>query len=332
MITETLQNKDIPVTAKGTVLLVVCLYENNFGDILIYQTISEKFKQAGFDIQIVHVNQPLSESRLVEKANNCDFLYFVGGGIIERWAPEVIKKFDTVVYKLKVPYGVVGLSTGEFDYSYMSNSLKLFSEKACFFYTRDEASVETFYKAGAKKLPIVGVDVVFANDHIQQARIGGNIVKAAFRNIPYVDITGDLDWPKWSNVLKKIGVSSLIRDCNDAQKALDIPIVNADILTQIASSRMVVAMRFHIIVVAAMMGVLPIPIAYCPKVRRLANQLGISEYCLSLKEYDKLESVVNAMQANEFLIRSTLQNRVSMLRASANEIINQSIRLVEKCV
>ena len=109
---------------KGTVLIVVCLFENNFGDILIYETINKKLRDAGFKTEIVEVSQPLCQSKLIERANNCDFLYFAGGGIIERWAPEIITHFDSLHKDIRVPYGVMGLGTGVFDYGKFSTHVR----------------------------------------------------------------------------------------------------------------------------------------------------------------------------------------------------------------
>jgi len=314
----------------GTVLLVVCLFENNFGDILIYETIDKKLKDAGFETQIVEVSQSLTQSKLVEKANKSDFLYFAGGGIIERWAPQIVKNFDLLHKHIRAPYGVVGLSTGEFDYTAFNNSLKLFSEKAAFFYTRDEESVETFRKAGACKLPIAGVDIAFANDTLARLKRTGNIVTASFRNVPYIDIGGDLDWDMWSDALRKIGVEYLIWDCSNAQEKLGITISENDILEDISKSYIIVAMRFHIILAASMMGVLTIPIAYCPKVKRLAKQLGIEDYCLEPDDHDKLESTFRRLRSNEKTVRKNLEARGPELRSRANEIIWDSIRIMEK--
>lgn len=315
---------------KGTVLIVVCLFENNFGDILIYETINKKLRDAGFKTEIVEVSQPLCQSKLIERANNCDFLYFAGGGIIERWAPEIITHFDSLHKDIRVPYGVMGLGTGVFDYGKFSSSLKLFSENASFFYTRDKESIETFRKAGAHKLPVAGVDVVFANDNLTKLKRTGKGITASFRNVPYTDVTGDLNWRMWTDALKKIGVRSLIRDCHNAQKKLRIPINNGDILEQISASDIIVAMRFHMIVAASMMGVLTIPINYCPKIKRLARQLGIEDYCLELNDHDKLEPTLRHLKSNEKTVRKDIETKVIELKSRTNEIINNSIRTIEE--
>ena len=180
------------------VLLVVCLYEHNFGDILIHQTVSQRLSRAGLTVDTVEVSQPLAASRLVERANASDFLYFVGGGIIERWAPEIIVRFPEVLPALEVPYGVVGLSAGAFDYAWLAPSLRAFADHATFFFTRDAETTETFRRAGARRLPHPGVDVVFARGPAPPQRDAGTrIVTGGFRNVPYPDVTGDLDWDSW---------------------------------------------------------------------------------------------------------------------------------------
>jgi polysaccharide pyruvyl transferase WcaK-like protein len=302
------------------VLLVVCLYENNFGDVLIYDTVDRNLQDAGFETEIIHVHQSLNESKLIERANNSDFLCFAGGGLIERGAPPVIRNFEFVYQHLKVPYGVLGLSVGEFDYSSFANSLRLFSENAVFFYTRDRESVGVFEKFGSSKLPTARVDVVFANKTLELYRAEPKIITASFRNVPYVDVTGDLNWQRWSAVLRTVGVSSLIPDCSRAQSQLGIPIANGDILQQISLSKVVVAMRYHIILAAAVMGIPVIPITYCPKVGRLAEQLGIGKYCLGIHQHDKLRIVFDQLCSEAKSVKQILRTRVDGLKKQANQM------------
>lgn len=312
---------------RGKVLLVVCLFEGNFGDILIFQTIQDKLRAAGFSTETVEVSQPLGQSRMIERANDADFLYFVGGGLIERWAPEVIRHFDLVFPHLRVPYGVIGLSTGSFDYRSFAPSIKLFSEQAAFFFTRDEESVESFRTAGASRLPLPSADVVFAHPAFREGA-GGGEVSASFRNVPYVDVTGDLDWDAWGAALRQIGVRSLIGDCSDAQARLALPLSERSVLDSLASSSAVVAMRFHVLLVAARMGVPVIPIAYCPKVGRLAQQLGLGDYCLGLHEPHRLPEVFERLQRDRERIRAELRSRVALLQQQAEAAIQASISTI----
>lgn len=319
-------------SSAGVVLLVVCLFENNFGDLLIYETVARKLKNAGFQTVTAEISKRLAAAKLIEQANCCDFLYFVGGGVIERWAPEVIRHFDVLHPQLQVPYGVVGIGTGEFDYTAFGDALKAFAERAAFFYTRDEESARPFKTAGATKLPVAGVDVVFANNTLVHLNRFGDAIQASFRNVPYMDITGDLDWTAWGKALRRIGVTSLIWDCHSAQEQLGIPVSDAHVLRQIAESRVIVAMRYHIILLASMMGVLTIPVVYCPKVMRLARQLGIEDYCLGLHDHDKLELTFQRLQANASALRRTIDARVADLRIQAEILMEDSVRIVQQKV
>ncbi len=316
----------------GTVLLVVCLFENNFGDLLIYETVARRLRDAGFQTVTAEISKQLAVSKLIEQANQCDFLFFVGGGVIERSAPEVIRHFDVLHHQLQVPYGVVGLGTGEFDYTVFGDALKAFAERAAFFYTRDKESVRPFETAGVTRLPVASVDVVFANNTLLHLNRFGDAIQASFRNVPYVDITGDIDWTTWSKALRRIGVTSLIRDCHNAQEQLGIPISNASILRQIAESRVIIAMRYHIILLASMMGVLTIPVVYCPKVKRLARQLGIEDYCLGLHDHDKLELAFQQLEANASALRRMIDTRVVDLRIQAEILMQDSVRIVQQKV
>ncbi|MCK4814386.1 hypothetical protein KA005_01340, partial [bacterium] len=65
---------------------------------------------------------------------------------------------------------------------------------------------------------------------------------------------------------------------------------------------------------------------------RLAEQLGIREYCLELDDHDKLESTFWRLKSNEELIRKNLQRRVLELKSRADEIIESSIGIMEKSI
>lgn len=312
------------------ILLIVCLFESNFGDILIYLTVRSRLEKNGFIVDLYEVSQPLLTSNFFEKANNSDFILFAGGGIIERNAPDLIRHFDQIHHLLKAPYGIVGLSTGGFDYTPFARSLQMFADKAAFFFTRDTESVETFKKYGATRLPTAAVDVVFANEDIRLLQHCGSDRTANFRNIPYLDVTGDIDWRAWSASLRQAGVQYLLKDCSDAHTQLGLPISNSDILTDIAHSGLVVAMRFHVILVAALLGVPTIPIAYCPKVRRLAEQLGLSSYCLDIHDQDRLDEIVRLLTDNKVATMRTVAINTTKLRETANNVLNKAVTAIQE--
>jgi polysaccharide pyruvyl transferase WcaK-like protein len=321
-----------PAGAAGAVLLVVCLYENNFGDLLIYRTVEQRLRHSGWRTAMVEISQPVAESRLIDRANQADFLCFVGGGLIERSAPEIIRRFDVLHPHLEVPYGVVGLGAGAFDCSAFGKALKVLAEQAAFFHTRDEESLRVFRSAGATRLSPAGVDVVFANSTLRSLRGFGSDIRASFRNVPYVDVTGDLDWSAWGRALRASGVGSLVPDCHRAQEQLGIPVGDANILRQIAESRVIVAMRYHVVLVAALLGVPSIPVVYCPKVARLARQLGLEEYCLGLHDHHQLARTLQRLRADESGVRRRLDARVAALRAQADRLMTDSLAVIARQV
>lgn len=312
------------------VSLVVYFVGRNFGDVMLYETIQQRLLRAGLETETIEVSQPLRDSRLVEKANQSGFLVFVGGGLLEFHAPEIIRDFCHLQSALTTPYGVVGLSTGDFNYRHINPSLKAFAERAEFFYTRDEESIATFRSAGASKLPSAGVDMVFANESLAALKSEGNQIAANFRDVPYPFISGELDWQRWSKALREIGVEFLIPDSSPQQQQLGIPIQPGSELAGLRQCQVAVAMRFHIVLAAASMGVLPIPVTYCPKVNRLARQLGLEEFCLAVNEYSRLKEVFGKLQAQAQPLRHAMVQRVDQMRQCANDILEQTLDRIKK--
>ncbi len=86
----------------------------------------------------------------------------------------------------------------------------------------------------------------------------GDAISASFRNVPYIDITviwtgkvGRCAEKRWSCVASS-------RLCKYAGTD-GIPINSAPILKQVSESGTVIAMRYHVVLAAAMMVVLPNP-------------------------------------------------------------------------
>jgi polysaccharide pyruvyl transferase WcaK-like protein len=315
---------------KRLVTLVVYFEDQNFGDLFIYDTVNERLRQAGLETQTVEVSQSLEQSQLIVKANQSGFLMFVGGGLIERGAPEIIRDFCHVSPLLDSPFGIVGLSAGEFDYRPMAPSFKALADRASFFYTRDAETVEVFKASGAHRLPQEGVDVVFASHRLACPAVEGRRFGGNFRNVPYPQITGDMDWSKWSEALKAAGVEFLIRDTSPAQRQLSIPIDSRGELEALAECHKVVAMRFHLVLAAAAMGVVPIPIGYCPKVKRLSRQLGLSDICLEMHQPERLGAAAEYVDKKGPELRALMAGKVAQLRLRASEILEDAVERVKK--
>ncbi len=289
-------------------------------------------RKADLATERVEISDPLERSRLVERANTGSFLCFVGGGLIERWAPEIIANFARWQPRLRVPYGVLGLGVGEFDYAPFHDSLRCFADHAAFFYTRDAESVGPFVRAGARRPPTVGADVVFAAEFPRPEGAARGTVAANFRDVPYPDLTGDIEWKAWSAALRQVGVRFLIGDCSEAQRALGIPVNRLDAVDAIREAGVVVAMRYHVALLTAVSGGIPLPICYCPKVTRLAHQLGVGDFRLALDDHARLAGVIDQALRSQAELRETIRVRVRLLAQVARAMLDAAVGHVREGV
>ncbi len=77
---------------------------NNFGDDLIYLTCKNALEKRGMEVVPIMGGTPCIE--VIRQANECDFLLFAGGGIIEGYVPNVIRWLKEDYHEMKVPYAV----------------------------------------------------------------------------------------------------------------------------------------------------------------------------------------------------------------------------------
>lgn len=326
-------NQSIDETKKIQHILLLWYTEGrNFGDVLIYETVKEYLTEASYEISFMEVGS--KSDKIIEFANKHDFLLFAGGGIVERYVPHILYHFDRNYTKLKVPYGVIGLSVGSFDYSKYKAPFKTFINKAEFFYVRDQYTQQYLNDIAGYSKVKYSADVVFASKKLESIKRVRNEISANFRDIPYKDLTGDINWDEWSKQLRSSGVTWLIDDSSLEQKKLNIDI-DIDIdnssgsIDKICQCEIIIAMRFHIILVAALAGVIPIPIVYCPKVERLAYQLGIQELILEINDSDKLKLIMQYVNENQEMLRAKIYNNVISLRDKAQSMMREIIRKIE---
>lgn len=321
---------------KNRILVLWYTEDQNFGDVLIFDTVKEHLVNSGYEVDYMDVGMPCIE--IFNKANEYNFLLFGGGGIIERWVPNVLRYFKEDFNILRVPYGVMGLSIGDFNYDQYKETLSLFVEKSLFFYTRDRYTADYFNNLIAEEKAIYTADVVFASNKFCEINELGKKIGANFRDVPYKDLTGDLKWDSWSEVLNSVGVDKIISDTSSEEQRLRIDrveggneIYNYDnIINQISSARIVIAMRFHVILVAAMLGIIPIPINYCPKVGRLSEQLGLEEITLGINDSEKLVNKMEYVLENEEQIKTNLHNNIIIMKKRANQMFSDVINILKK--
>ncbi len=308
---------------KKKVLILWYPVDENLGDYYLFNTVRKYAVTWGFDVQDMDVGAPYEG--IAEAARKCDWLWFAGGGIIERGIPDIISNFpDFLIKSNHIKYGITGLSIGEFDYSSKSKEISNWVRNSSFFYTRDDYSADVLNSISKSDIVIPSADVVFAYDGLKKDYVNyKNEVGISFRPMPYTDLTGEIDWKLWNDSIQKNIAEKLIGipDQFDVSRNFDF-IYEWDYSPQnavkvIEQIKFGIAMRYHVILIAARMGKVCIPIDYCPKVARLANQLGISELILHYNQADKLPQVVKHYLDNENSIKDTMSKKVEALEKRA---------------
>lgn len=330
------------------ILLLWYMENSNFGDVLIYDTVSKKLKEKGYQIESHEVGD--NSERILNHANECDFMLFAGGGIIERYIPEIIRRFIANHKQLQVHYGVIGFGMGSFDYSEFYSPIRYWVEQAEFFYVRDmETKRQLDIILGYEKV-IYSADCVFANVDIDKYQHNyGKVLRTGrginLRDIPYKDINGDFDWNIINSIINQIECNTSIPDSSKEIMKSSIEI-NDDVAKKIEASfpiekvkitidvinqcEWIVAMRYHVVLVAAMLGIPTIPIIYCPKVRYLAEQLGIMDLAIELNEYDKIPEKIHLLNNEKEKYLFNINQNVRIMKEKADLMFKFVLRCLDK--
>lgn len=330
------------------ILLLWYMENSNFGDVLIYDTVSEKLKEKGYQVESHEVGD--SSERILNHANECNFMLFAGGGIIERYIPEIIRKFVVNHKYLQVHYGVIGLGMGSFDYSQFYSSIRQWVEQSDFFYVRDIKTKKQLDAILGYEKVIYSADCVFANDRIDKYIYNyGKSFKTGrgvnLRDIPYKDLNGDFDWDIINSILNQIGCNISIPDSskeitkasieinNDIEEKIEasLPIEKVMITIDVISQcEWIVAMRYHVVLVAAMLDIPTIPIMYCPKVKYLAEQLGIMDLAIEFNEYDKIPKKIHQLNNEKQKYLLNLNKNVSEMKEKAELMFEHVLSCLEQ--
>ncbi len=319
---------------KKKILILWYTHGHNLGDYYLFNTVRNYAIKWGFDVQDMDVGSPYKE--IAKKAKKCDWVWFAGGGIIERWLPDVIEHFSVFYEEMDHKYyGVTGLSVGDFDYSDKKESLNAWVKNASFFYTRDAYSAKLLNSITGANSVIPSVDVVFAYDKFvfdhsrTESFFGIN-----FREMPYPDLTGNVDWNLWNKAVAA-SINSKIVGIPDQHDVLGcFPLdfryqyTPQNVIKAISKINFGLAMRYHVILISAICGKVCIPIDYCPKVSRLAVQLGIEDLILHYNEANKLQDMINQYKANEEFYKNKVKENVIFLRKEADRMFE----MVEKTI
>lgn len=314
---------------KKKILILWYPVDKNLGDYYLYKTVCSYANKWGYKVKGMDVGLPCEV--IAKKAQKYDWVWFAGGGIIERYIPDIICNFEKFHKKTsKIRYGITGLSIGDFDYSSSAKAISYWVSNASFFYTRDEFSANELNRLSNCNKVKASVDVVFANTKINSIRTKmADCVGVNFRTMPYVDLTGEIMWNKWEQAIlsyipeKIIGIPDQIDVSEKMGFQYPVKYTPRNAVAIIAKTKYGIAMRYHVILISAVLGKICIPIDYCPKVTRLAEQLGVSDLCVHADQPEKLRDAIVRLQKNEDDYKRRIKDNVEIMRKSACKMFDE---------
>jgi len=317
------------------VLLLWYFEEDNFGDILLYRTTRNFLAEHNIITISYEVGQPCMD--IFHEANKTDFLLFAGGGIIERGVPNVIRHFQEDYYLLQVPYGVIGLGVADWDYSKYKEEIGFWIDHSEFFFVRDDYSENRLFELVGKNKATCSTDCVFHNrDLLKYGNRIGFDVGINLRDLPFKERTGDIDDAVIRKIYEECNVSCIIPDASEEQLEKLVGVDNSDLLikyrlmdrgekveaiiNEIRGCQFLIAMRFHVILVSAVLGVLPIPIIYHEKVRSLVHSLGLDDLSVEINEFAKIPDKLILAKNNREAYLEKINEKVNHHREIADSM------------
>jgi polysaccharide pyruvyl transferase WcaK-like protein len=105
-------------------------------------------------------------------------------------------------------------------------------------------------------------------------------------------------------------------------RIIDEPVASvADVLSQIASTDLVVATRFHNIVFGFLCGKPVISISFHHKCESLMAMMGMSDYCVEMSglRTDRLIDAFRRLEANAPILRSSIRERTAAFRHALDQ-------------
>ena len=90
-------------------------------------------------------------------------------------------------------------------------------------------------------------------------------------------------------------------------------------------------MRYHVVLVAALMGIPTIPIVYCNKVHELSSQLNLNKYEVNVSQIGMITDKILDIQRNYNSIKNSLLQRTEYLINYSFDILENITRDIINC-
>lgn len=282
---------------------------NNLGDNWIKNIMLKQFPYA----------EPVPTNIL--ELNEYDFIICGGGGL---FIYDAIAPWNNL-NDIKVPYGMIGLGA---EFEHETRLAYDVSNKAEFFFVRDEYSQNAMHLSPETRRydctfisPLKWKEKVDVSKLFYVWRSGGKLLQnSKFNNYICESPNAKFDWDDLVNEYFDI----IIED--------DFQTKECDIEERIGECGFVISGRYHGIVAAIQMGLPFIAIDICPKIRALAEECGLEEYCIKISEIDKARELISKAIDNIDAIREKeYEYRKKANSAMVDAVSIAKKKIFEKC-
>ncbi len=253
------------------------------------------------------------------KFRGFDFIICGGGGL---FIYDVIRPWNTIE-KIKQPFGIIGMGA---EFPHTSDLAKKLDDKAEFFFVRDDYSIECMGLGQKNK----SFDATFIEplEWCEKQELDSDKLFFVWRDghellendqfhkyICYEDTVNET----WQDIIHR-NFTTIIED--------DFQTTEADVEERIKGCGFVITGRFHGVVAAIQKGIPFIAIDICPKIRMLADDAGLSEYCVKISETHRIDELIEKARNNIDEIRQ----KEKQYTLAAHEVMSEHVNVAYEAI
>ena len=283
---------------------------NNLGDNWILSVMKEIF---GYNLI------PVSDS--IKDFSGFDFMLCGGGGL---FAEKVKSPWNT---KICIPHGVFCIGT---EHGANKKEIANLIDSSKFFYVRDKMTANKF---GIEDMNLVSGDATFYNpiSFLKENKNKKDILfiwrydfEKLYNYLPiWKQYIGTASTKKfWIQGLSSIGNLRYV----SFKTSKDNP------LLLFKNAKMVVSQRFHGIVAAIQLGIPCIALDICPKNKAIMDECGLSDYCVKIGEYSKIEELYTRCMDERENIKEKMFNYTKEKKRLVNLAADNAKYQIEKSI
>lgn len=222
-----------------------------------------------------------------------DFVVCGGGGL---FINGVIKPW--INYNQEIPFGMIGLGA---EFAHRDSEAVQLYNKATFFYVRDEYSLDCMGIENAER----SFDITFSYplEWVEATRVDMNKLLFVWREPgKLLDDEAFNDYIEYKDSYDDW--KAIIENNFEDIKIDDFYTTEANIEDIMNERGFVISGRYHGIVAAIQKGIPFIAIDICPKIRALAKECGLEQYCIKISEISKVQDLITEAKNHIHEIRA----------------------------